>query len=158
MAPHKSEGSMSSVSGPSSSSTSAGSSMSSIATTTGRSGSSSTSSGSRPLRAAAASYREEEEEEEEEKEGRILEAPNLRIFTFAELRAATRNFRPDTVLGEGGFGRVYKGWVDERTMGPARNDSGGLPVAVKKLNPESLQGAQEWQVRTTYALLGIQSF
>jgi hypothetical protein len=81
-------------------------------------------------------------------DGRILEAPNLRVFTFAELKAATRSFKPDTVLGEGGFGRVYKGWVDERTMGPARNDSGGLPVAVKKLNPESLQGAQEWQVRT----------
>jgi hypothetical protein len=149
MAPHKSEGSMSSGSGPSSSSRSAGSSMSSIATTTGRSGgSTSTSSGSRPLRAAAAaaSYREEEEEEEEEKEGRILEAPNLRIFTFAELRAATRNFRPDTVLGEGGFGRVYKGWVDERTMNPTRSGI-GMVVAVKKLNQESVQGLQEWQVR-----------
>lgn len=139
---------MSSGSGPSSSSTSAGSSMSSSATTTGRSGSSSTSSGSRPLRAAAAaaSYREEQEEEEEEKEGRILEAPNLRIFTFAELRAATRNFRPDTVLGEGGFGRVYKGWVDERTMNPTRSGI-GMVVAVKKLNQESVQGLQEWQVR-----------
>lgn len=80
-------------------------------------------------------------------EGRILEAPNLRVFTFAELRAATRNFKSDTVLGEGGFGRVYKGWVDERTMGPARSGA-GVPVAVKKLNPESLQGVQEWQVKT----------
>uniref|UniRef100_A0A804RHC1 non-specific serine/threonine protein kinase n=1 Tax=Zea mays TaxID=4577 RepID=A0A804RHC1_MAIZE len=151
MAPHKSEGSMSSGSGPSSSSRSAGSSMSSIATTTGRSGgSTSTSSGSRPLRAAAAaSYREEEEEEEEEKEGRILEAPNLRIFTFAELRAATRNFRPDTVLGEGGFGRVYKGWVDERTMNPTRSGI-GMVVAVKKLNQESVQGLQEWQSEVNF--------
>jgi hypothetical protein len=80
-------------------------------------------------------------------EGQILEAPNLRIFTFAELRAATRNFRPDTVLGEGGFGRVYKGWVDERTMSPVRSGA-GMVVAVKKLNPESVQGMQEWQVRT----------
>jgi hypothetical protein len=79
-------------------------------------------------------------------EGRILEAPNLRIFTFAELRAATRNFKADTVLGEGGFGRVHKGWVDERTMSPARSGS-GMAVAVKKLDPESLQGVQEWQVR-----------
>jgi serine/threonine protein kinase len=74
-------------------------------------------------------------------EGRILKAANLRVFTFAELKAATRNFKSDTVLGEGGFGRVYKGWVDETTMSPARS------VAVKKLNPESLQGVQEWQVR-----------
>ena len=82
-------------------------------------------------------------------EGRILEGPNLRVFTFAELRSATRNFKPDTVLGEGGFGRVHKGWVDERTLSPARNGAGSsMPVAVKKLNPESLQGVQEWQVRT----------
>jgi hypothetical protein len=79
------------------------------------------------------------------REGRILETPNLRIFTFAELKAATRNFKSDTLLGEGGFGRVHKGWVDEKTMSPARSGA-GMPVAVKKLNPESLQGVQEWQV------------
>ena len=79
------------------------------------------------------------------REGRILEAPNLRIFTFAELKAATRNFKADTILGEGGFGRVHKGWVEEETMNPARSGT-GMPVAIKKLNPESLQGVQEWQV------------
>jgi serine/threonine protein kinase len=79
-------------------------------------------------------------------EGRILETPDLRSFTFAELRTATRNFKPDTVLGEGGFGRVYKGWVDEKTMNPTRSGI-GMVVAVKKLNPESVQGLQEWQVR-----------
>lgn len=31
------------------------------------------------------------------------------IFTFRELAAATSNFRPECFLGEGGFGRVYKG-------------------------------------------------
>lgn len=80
-------------------------------------------------------------------EGRILETPNLRIFTFAELRAATRNFKPDTLLGEGGFGRVYKGWVDEKTMSPVRSGT-GMVVAVKKLKQEGIQGMQEWQVRT----------
>ncbi|WZZ04416.1 hypothetical protein YC2023_090337 [Brassica napus] len=30
-------------------------------------------------------------------------------FTFKELAAATRNFREVNLLGEGGFGRVYKG-------------------------------------------------
>ncbi|XP_066345670.1 probable serine/threonine-protein kinase PIX13 isoform X1 [Miscanthus floridulus] len=149
MAPPKSEGSMSS--GPPSSSRSPGPSMNSSAATTGRSvsgsTSTSTSSGSRPLAAAADTY--PEEEEEEAKEGRILETPDLRIFTFAELRAATRNFKPDTVLGEGGFGRVYKGWVDEKTMNPTRSGI-GMVVAVKKLNPESVQGLQEWQSEVNF--------
>ncbi|PAN03658.1 hypothetical protein PAHAL_1G013500 [Panicum hallii] len=77
-------------------------------------------------------------------DGQILEAPNLRTFTFIELKAATKNFRPDSVLGEGGFGRVYKGWVDEKTMTPTKNGT-GMVVAVKKLNAESLQGYEEWQ-------------
>jgi hypothetical protein len=33
-------------------------------------------------------------------------------FTFRELAAATKNFRPESFLGEGGFGRVYKGRLD----------------------------------------------
>ena len=34
------------------------------------------------------------------------------IFTFRELAAATKNFKQDSLLGEGGFGRVYKGRLD----------------------------------------------
>lgn len=33
-------------------------------------------------------------------------------FTFRELAAATKNFRGDCLLGEGGFGRVYKGRLE----------------------------------------------
>ncbi|TVU17369.1 hypothetical protein EJB05_33400 [Eragrostis curvula] len=62
-------------------------------------------------------------------EGRILETPNLRIFTFGELRAATRNFKPDTVLGEGGFGRVYKGWVDGLLPAASRHGDARPPFA-----------------------------
>lgn len=75
--------------------------------------------------------------------GQILPTPKLRIFGFAELKSATRNFRADTVLGEGGFGTVYKGWLDEK--GPSKNGSGTV-IAVKKLNSESMQGFEEWQV------------
>jgi hypothetical protein len=34
------------------------------------------------------------------------------IFTFRELAAATKNFKQDSLLGEGGFGRVYEGRLD----------------------------------------------
>lgn len=76
--------------------------------------------------------------------GRIV-TPNLKEFTFAALKKATRDFRPDTILGEGGFGRVFKGWVDENTYAPSRAGI-GMAVAVKKSNPDSYQGRQEWQV------------
>lgn len=33
-------------------------------------------------------------------------------FTFRELAVATKNFRPECLLGEGGFGRVYKGRLE----------------------------------------------
>ena len=33
-------------------------------------------------------------------------------FTFRELAAATKNFRPECLLGEGGFGHVYKGHLE----------------------------------------------
>lgn len=32
-------------------------------------------------------------------------------FTFRELAVATKNFRVESLLGEGGFGRVYKGLI-----------------------------------------------
>ncbi|XP_065851553.1 probable serine/threonine-protein kinase PIX13 isoform X2 [Euphorbia lathyris] len=76
--------------------------------------------------------------------GLILPTPNLRIFSFVELRAATRNFRSDTVLGEGGFGKVFKGWLDDKTTGKPGTGTGTV-IAVKKLNSESLQGFEEWQ-------------
>lgn len=36
---------------------------------------------------------------------------NLRVFTFAELKAATNNFDIAWNIGEGGFGCVYKGVI-----------------------------------------------
>ncbi|KAJ8762309.1 hypothetical protein K2173_007466 [Erythroxylum novogranatense] len=75
--------------------------------------------------------------------------PNLKMFSLAELKLATSNFRPDTMLGEGGFGRVFKGWVDETTYAPSKVGV-GIAVAVKKSNPDSPQGLQEWQAEVKF--------
>ncbi|XP_050376636.1 probable serine/threonine-protein kinase PBL11 [Argentina anserina] len=80
--------------------------------------------------------------------GKIVK-PNLKEFTFAALKKATRDFKPDTILGEGGFGRVFKGWVDENTYAPSRAGI-GMAVAVKKSNADSYQGQQEWEAEVNF--------
>ncbi|KAK6227970.1 hypothetical protein SCA6_000310 [Theobroma cacao] len=82
-------------------------------------------------------------------EGEILQSSNLKSFSFSELRTATRNFRPDSVLGEGGFGCVFKGWVDENSLTAAKPGT-GMVIAVKRLNQEGLQGHQEWLAEINY--------
>ncbi|KAH9773813.1 putative serine/threonine-protein kinase PBL3 [Citrus sinensis] len=82
-------------------------------------------------------------------EGEILSSSNLKAFTFNELKTATRNFRPDSLLGEGGFGFVYKGWIDQHSLSPAKPGS-GMVVAVKKLKPEGFQGHKEWLTEVNY--------
>ncbi|GLJ47530.1 hypothetical protein SUGI_1003770 [Cryptomeria japonica] len=57
-------------------------------------------------------------------------------FLFRELAAATKNFKADCLLGEGGFGRVYKGKLE----------STGQIVAVKQLDRNGLQGNREFLV------------
>ena len=69
----------------------------------------------------------------------------LKEFSFTDLKTATKNFKQDSVLGWGGFGTVFKGWVDEKTLAPS-NSCTGMAVAIKKWNPENMQGFQEWQV------------
>lgn len=44
----------------------------------------------------------------------LKDAPGIaaQTFAFRELAAATKNFRSECFLGEGGFGRVYKGQLE----------------------------------------------
>ncbi|KAE8702373.1 Serine/threonine-protein kinase PBS1 [Hibiscus syriacus] len=58
------------------------------------------------------------------------------IFTFCDLAAATKNFRLESFLGEGGFGHVYKGWLESTDQ----------VVAVKQLDRNGLQGNREFLV------------
>lgn len=74
-----------------------------------------------------------------------MQSPNLKSFSFSDLRTATRNFRPDSVLGEGGFGSVFKGWIDENTFAATKPGTGVI-IAVKRLNQEGFQGHREWLV------------
>lgn len=78
-------------------------------------------------------------------ESEILSSSHLKAFSFNELKNATRNFRPDSLLGEGGFGYVFKGWINEHTLSAAKPGS-GMTIAVKKLKPEGFQGHKEWLV------------
>ncbi|CAA0836414.1 Protein kinase APK1A- chloroplastic [Striga hermonthica] len=82
-------------------------------------------------------------------EGEILQSPNLKSFNFSDLRTATKNFRPDSVLGEGGFGSVYKGWLDENSLAASRPGS-GMVVAVKRLKQDGWQGHKEWLAEINY--------
>ncbi|KAL3745232.1 hypothetical protein ACJRO7_014359 [Eucalyptus globulus] len=70
-------------------------------------------------------------------------------FTFQELKSATGNFRPDSILGEGGFGYVFKGWIEENGTAPAKPGS-GITVAVKSLKPDGLQGHREWMAEVEF--------
>ena len=80
---------------------------------------------------------------------------NLHVFTFSELRLTTHNFARCNLLGEGGFGPVYKGFVDDKL----RHGLKAQPVAVKALNLDGLQGHREWLVSLTAELFRpIQSF
>ncbi|XP_076908055.1 putative serine/threonine-protein kinase PBL17 [Bidens hawaiensis] len=62
------------------------------------------------------------------------------------MRMATKLFRPDQVLGEGGFGVVYKGVIDESV----RSGYAKTEVAVKELDPEGIQGDREWLAEVNY--------
>uniref|UniRef100_A0A0E0QQC0 non-specific serine/threonine protein kinase n=1 Tax=Oryza rufipogon TaxID=4529 RepID=A0A0E0QQC0_ORYRU len=73
----------------------------------------------------------------------IKVASQLRKFAFNDLKCATRNFRPESILGEGGFGCVFKGWIEENGTAPMKPGT-GLTVAVKTLNHDGLQGHKEW--------------
>ena len=84
-------------------------------------------------------------------EGEILQSSNLKSYSHNELRIATKHFSPDNVLGEGGFGSVFKGWIDEHSLSVSRPGI-GMVVAVKRLNQEGFQGHKEWLVSINYFL------
>lgn len=59
---------------------------------------------------------------------------NLREFTFEELKAATKNFSRSLMIGEGGFGGVFRG-IMRSTDDPHKK----IDIAVKQLSRRGLQ-------------------
>ncbi|KAH0682859.1 hypothetical protein KY290_021459 [Solanum tuberosum] len=66
---------------------------------------------------------------------------HLKVFTVEELKSATKNFSRSLMLGEGGFGGVYKGVLKDTN------------IAVKQLSQRGLQGHKEWV--TEVNVLGV---
>ena len=66
----------------------------------------------------------------------------LHVFSLAELKDITNNFSWSNMLGEGGFGPVYKGFFDDKL----RPGLEAQAVAVKLLDLGGLQGHREWLV------------
>ncbi|KAG6608634.1 putative serine/threonine-protein kinase PBL21, partial [Cucurbita argyrosperma subsp. sororia] len=67
-----------------------------------------------------------------------------RSFPFRELATATRGFKEVNLIGEGGFGRVYKGRLES-----------GQVVAIKQLNHDGLSPERpplSWNTRIKIAL------
>lgn len=67
---------------------------------------------------------------------------HLRRFSFRELQIATSNFSPKNILGQGGFGVVYKGYLPNRTV-----------VAVKRMKDPNFTG--ETQFQTEVEMIGL---
>ncbi|CAI9100725.1 OLC1v1037886C1 [Oldenlandia corymbosa var. corymbosa] len=69
-----------------------------------------------------------------------LAGSDTHIFTLQELKVITQQFSSCNFLGEGGFGPVHKGFIDDKL----RPGLKAQPVAVKLLDLDGSQGHKEW--------------
>ncbi|KAL6648147.1 hypothetical protein ACP70R_012371 [Stipagrostis hirtigluma subsp. patula] len=89
----------------------------------------------RRLRRASANMAEEESDilDDEAMEEELKDGTGPKRFRYHELAVATNNFSDNRKLGEGGFGSVYRGFLEELR----------LHVAIKR-SKESKQGKKEY--------------
>ncbi|XP_074309240.1 leucine-rich repeat receptor protein kinase HPCA1-like isoform X2 [Silene latifolia] len=66
--------------------------------------------------------------------GDVPQLKGARFFTFEELRKCTNGFSEYNCVGAGGYGKVYKGILDD-----------GLIVAIKRSQVGSMQGSREFK-------------
>lgn len=69
-----------------------------------------------------------------------LAGSDIHAFTLAELKLISQTFSSSNFLGEGGFGPVYKGFLDDNL----RPGLSPQPVAIKLLDLDGTQGHREW--------------
>lgn len=69
---------------------------------------------------------------------------HLKRFTFRELQVATGNFSSKNILGQGGFGVVYKGCLINKTL-----------VAVKRLKDPNFSGEVQFQTELEMISLAL---
>ncbi|XP_027337734.1 probable LRR receptor-like serine/threonine-protein kinase At1g06840 [Abrus precatorius] len=62
-----------------------------------------------------------------------IKIDGVRAFTYGELSTATNNFSSSSQVGQGGYGKVYKGILSDGTV-----------VAIKRAQEGSLQGEKEF--------------
>ncbi|KAF3792177.1 NSP-INTERACTING KINASE 2 protein [Nymphaea thermarum] len=69
---------------------------------------------------------------------------NVKTFSFRELQVATDNFNGKRILGKGGFGNVYKGYLQDNTV-----------VAVKRLKDCGNSGETQFQTEIEMISLAV---
>lgn len=72
-----------------------------------------------------------------------LSRPNCIRYTIEEIEAATDKFKPDRKIGEGGYGPVYKCYLNN------------TPVAIKTLRPDATHGQSQFNQEVYICILII---
>lgn len=62
-----------------------------------------------------------------------MKITGVKDFTFDELSHCTQDFNDSTLIGQGGYGKVYRGVLAD-----------GTAVAIKRAQQGSLQGSKEF--------------